>query len=88
MASSGHIAGIINPVASKKGAYWVNETGQPAAMAPEEWRERAERHEGSWWTDWTGWLGERSGEIVNVRAVGSKLHPPIADAPGTYVLEK
>ena len=31
MASSGHIAGIINPVASKKGAYWVDETGRPAA---------------------------------------------------------
>ena len=36
MASSGHIAGIINPVASKKGAYWVEETGQPAAK-PEEY---------------------------------------------------
>ena len=33
MASSGHIAGIINPVASKKGAYWVDETGRPAARA-------------------------------------------------------
>ena len=87
MASSGHIAGIINPVASKKGAYWVDETGRPAAT-PEEWLERAERHEGSWWTDWIAWLGERSGEKVKAPAVGSKRHPPITDAPGTYVLEK
>ena len=87
MASSGHIAGIINPAASKKGAYWVNETSQPAGR-PEEWRGQAERRDGSWWTDWTAWLGERSGEISNARAVGSKLHPPITDAPGTYVLEK
>jgi polyhydroxyalkanoate synthase len=87
MASSGHIAGIVNPVASKKGAYWVDETGELAAT-PEDWRQRAERHEGSWWTDWTTWLGERSGEKSKARAVGSKSHPPIADAPGTYVLEK
>jgi polyhydroxyalkanoate synthase subunit PhaC len=87
MASSGHIAGIINPVASKKGAYWVDETGRPAP-GPEEWRERAERHEGSWWTDWTAWLGERSGELSGARAAGSELHPPMIDAPGTYVLEK
>ena len=87
MASSGHIAGIINPAASKKGAYWVDETGQSAAK-PEEWLERAERHEGSWWTDWIAWLGERSGEKIKAPAVGSKLHPPITDAPGTYVLEK
>ena len=87
MASSGHIAGIVNPVASNKGAYWIDETGQPAAT-PEEWREQAERHEGSWWTDWTAWLGARSGETSKARGVGSALHPPITDAPGIYVLEK
>ncbi len=87
MASSGHVAGIINPVASKRGAYWVDETGEPAAT-PEEWQERAARHEGSWWADWTSWLAERSGGKSKASAVGSRLHPPIADAPGTYVLEK
>ena len=30
----------------------------------------------------------RSGEKVKPPPVGSKAHPPLADAPGTYVLEK
>jgi polyhydroxyalkanoate synthase len=87
MASSGHIAGVINHPAARKGAYWVNEAGRPPATA-EEWLEEATRHDGSWWSDWIGWLGERSGEMVEVPAVGSAAYPPITDAPGTYVLEK
>jgi polyhydroxyalkanoate synthase subunit PhaC len=87
MASSGHIAGIINHPAARKGAYWVSEAGRPPATA-EEWLEGATRHDGSWWSDWIGWLGERSGEMVEAPAVGSAAYPSITDAPGTYVLEK
>jgi polyhydroxyalkanoate synthase len=86
MASSGHIAGIINPP-GRKGAYWTNEATPPPAT-PEEWLEGATRHDGSWWTDWIAWLGTRSGKKVNPPPVGSEAHPPLADAPGTYVLEK
>ena len=86
MASSGHIAGIINPP-GRKGAYWTNEATPPPAT-PEEWLEGATRHDGSWWTDWIAWLGTRSGKKVKPPPVGSEAHPPLADAPGTYVLEK
>jgi polyhydroxyalkanoate synthase len=87
MASSGHIAGIINPAASRKGTYWVNDAPTPAPT-PQAWLGNATRHDGSWWTDWVAWLGERSGGMVKAPSVGSKAHPPLADAPGTYVLEK
>jgi polyhydroxyalkanoate synthase len=84
LASSGHIAGIINPPGGK-GAYWTNdaEVGTPA-----QWRETAERHDGSWWADWAAWLAERSGAKAEVPSLGSNAHPPLADAPGSYVLEK
>ena len=59
-ASSGHIAGIINPPGGK-GAYWTRETGDAAASSPEQWLQSASRHEGSWWPDWTAWLSARSG---------------------------
>ena len=85
LASSGHIAGVINHPGPKKGAYWVNE--EPAD-SPEAWRDTATKHDGSWWTDWIAWLGERSGAEVEPPSVGSKTHPPIMDAPGRYVLEK
>jgi polyhydroxyalkanoate synthase len=84
-ASSGHIAGVINHPGPKKGAFWVNE--EPAT-SPEAWLDASTRHEGSWWTDWVGWLGERSGEKVKPPPVGSEAHPPVMDAPGSYVLEK
>jgi polyhydroxyalkanoate synthase len=86
MASSGHIAGVINHPGPRKGAYWINE--EPAD-SPEAWLDGATKHEGSWWTDWVGWLGQRSGRKVKApTTVGSAIHPPLMDAPGSYVLEK
>jgi polyhydroxyalkanoate synthase len=85
LASSGHIAGIINPPGGK-GAYWTNEYAQ--ADTPEHWRAAAQRHDGSWWPDWFAWLASRSGEMVAPPTVGSEAHPPLQDAPGSYVLEK
>jgi polyhydroxyalkanoate synthase len=87
MASSGHIAGIINHPAGRKGAFWTNDT-TPPPETPEAWLEGATKHEGSWWTDWIAWLGERSGDEVAPPPLGGESHPPLADAPGTYVMEK
>ncbi|MBV8611943.1 MAG: class I poly(R)-hydroxyalkanoic acid synthase [Singulisphaera sp.] len=86
MASSGHIAGIVNPPGGK-GAYWVTEPGV-SATDPQQWQQVAARHDGSWWTDWTSWLSERSGGMVPPPTLGNDAHPPLRDAPGSYVLEK
>jgi polyhydroxyalkanoate synthase len=86
LASSGHIAGIVNPPGGK-GCYWVTEPGI-RAPDPQQWLKAAARHDGSWWTDWATWLSERSGRRVVPPPMGSGAHPPLADAPGTYVLEK
>jgi polyhydroxyalkanoate synthase subunit PhaC len=86
LASSGHIAGIINPPGGK-GNFWINEADPPPPTAA-EWRQGATRQDGSWWTDWTAWLAARSGKKGKPPAMGSAAHPPLADAPGTYVLEK
>ncbi len=84
LASSGHIAGIINPPGGK-GAFWTNDA---RAETPEEWRAGATRHDGSWWTDWGAWLAKRSGKQRRPPSVGSNSHPPLQDAPGSYVLAK
>jgi Poly(3-hydroxyalkanoate) synthetase len=86
LASSGHIAGIINPLGDK-GTYWSNDAGEPGATA-QAWGEKATAHSGSWWTDWTSWLAERSGRKGKPPALGSATHLALADALGTYVLEK
>ena len=84
LGGSGHIAGVINPPTKGRG-YWLNE--KPAKTAA-QWFEGAEQQKGSWWTDWLEWLQARSGEQVPPPSMGSKKHPPITTAPGTYVLEK
>jgi polyhydroxyalkanoate synthase subunit PhaC len=87
LASSGHIAGIINPPGGK-GNYWIREIKDADASSPEQWLQSAPKHEGSWWPDWSAWLSARSGKKGEPPSVGSNKHPPLADAPGTYVLEK
>jgi polyhydroxyalkanoate synthase len=83
VGGSGHIAGIINPPSKGRG-YWSND--QPAATA-DEWLAGATHHSGSWWTDWVQWLRPRAGERVPPPSVGSAANPPLAPAPGSYVLE-
>ena len=87
LASSGHIAGIINPPGGK-GAHWTRAAGDVAADTAQRWLQGASRHEGSWWPDWAAWLAARSGTKGKPPAIGSADHPPLQDAPGSYVLEK
>ncbi len=84
LGGSGHIAGVINPPIKGRG-YWTNDN---AVKNAEQWFEGAEHHKGSWWNDWQEWLNTRSGEQIAAPAVGSKAHPALVAAPGTYVLEK
>jgi polyhydroxyalkanoate synthase len=84
VGGSGHIAGVINPPSKGRG-YWTND--KPAGSA-DDWFAGAEHHDGSWWTDWVAWLHPRSGERGAPPAMGSATYPPLAPAPGTYVLEK
>ena len=89
LASSGHIAGMINPPSKEKGRHWVNEEGDAGDYATaEEWHENATEHEGSWWTDWVAWLNKRSGKKVDPPKMGGDDYSPIENAPGTYVRER
>jgi polyhydroxyalkanoate synthase subunit PhaC len=84
LSSSGHIAGIVNPP-SPKSSYWTNDKLGPD---PERWLSGATRHQGSWWEDWSLWIEERAGARRQPPPMGTDVYAPIADAPGTYVLEK
>ncbi|MBV9558981.1 class I poly(R)-hydroxyalkanoic acid synthase [Bradyrhizobium sp.] len=83
LAGSGHIAGVINPPASRKYQYWTNENIRDVSLA--DWMKAADEHKGSWWPDWRGWLGQIDSEEVEARSVGGDALPPIEDAPGSYV---
>ena len=85
LGASGHIAGIINPPEGGKYGYWTGPVGEGQDAAA--WLAAAERHEGSWWTDWHAWQRRRAGgKKVPARIPGAGALSPIEDAPGAYVL--
>ncbi len=84
LSYGGHIASVINPPSAGKGFYFTNESDTTDS---DQWLETAKRQEGSWWCDWTEWLCAHSGDRVPVRALGNADYPPLAPAPGTYVVE-
>ena len=59
LSTSGHIAAIVNPPGNEKASFRVNPAGNPAGT--DEWMAGAEKQQGTWWTDWVGWLGRALG---------------------------
>jgi polyhydroxyalkanoate synthase len=85
LSTNGHIASLVNPPSNPKSTFQV---AQETPADPEEWLASAEKVTGSWWPDFAAWLGERSGdEVPAPEALGSTPHPPLEDAPGSYVRE-
>lgn len=87
LSSSGHILGIVNPpVKPPKRSYWVAPAHRTDTA--EGWRNGAQEHQGSWWEDWMAWLKPQAGELVDAGPVATDAYPALAEAPGTYVLER
>jgi polyhydroxyalkanoate synthase subunit PhaC len=85
LGGSGHIAGVVNPPSKKKYGY---RTADRYPACARDWLKRAERHEGSWWPHCATWLARYGDAKVGAPQPGSNEFPPLADAPGRYVLEK
>ncbi len=82
LSTSGHIAGIVNPPGPKP-KHWTNDA-RPADA--EAWKAGARLQEGTWWEDWAEWIAAQGGPLVAPPSeLGSKEHPPIEAAPGSYV---
>jgi polyhydroxyalkanoate synthase len=83
LGGSGHIAGIVNPPAAQKYAYWTNDSMPETA---DEWFAGAKQTPGSWWSDWQGWISRRNGkDMVPARTPGDGLKV-LGDAPGSYAM--
>jgi len=83
LGKSGHIAGIVNPPAANKYGYFTG--GDIHGLEPEQWFDKTEEHEGSWWLDWHEWLKRFGEDMVPARTPGAGGHDPLEDAPGAYV---
>ncbi|MGO9171530.1 MAG: PHA/PHB synthase family protein [Rhodomicrobium sp.] len=86
LAGSGHIAGVINPPAKPKYMHWIlGDADVKALPSVEAFLSKAQEFAGSWWPDYSKWLGNLSGGQVPAREPGGGVFTPIEDAPGSYV---
>jgi polyhydroxyalkanoate synthase len=86
LSNSGHIAALVNPPSNPKANFQTSDNNVPDA---DEWLKPARSESGSWWPDYSNWLGERSGgEKEAPAALGAPGFPAVEAAPGTYVFDR
>ncbi|MGS0684641.1 PHA/PHB synthase family protein [Nakamurella sp. GG22] len=86
LANTGHIQTLVCPPNNPKSRYWV---GPEPGADPDAWKAAAEERKGSWWEHWAKWIIARSdGTTRAPTRLGSNSYPALADAPGSYVLER
>ncbi|MGU9950837.1 MAG: hypothetical protein ACNYPH_00700 [Gammaproteobacteria bacterium WSBS_2016_MAG_OTU1] len=86
LSAGGHIAGIVNPPAIKKGWHKTT-TAATLAGDADKWNNAATSHNGSWWDHWLAWLGKNNGS-KKVAAPKNKVMcvmRQIEPAPRSYV---
>jgi len=85
LASSGHVAGVINPPHKKKYGYWTNPN---KLKNPDNFLKKATFHQGSWWNDWVEWLKKYSGKLLSMNHLNHNVQKIIENAPGSYVKDR
>ena len=91
LTSGGHNVGIVSEPGHPRRHYRVATREAGARYVdPDRWLERASEKEGSWWPEWVAWLDARSGSAVPPPSMGApgEGYAPLADAPGSYVLQE
>jgi polyhydroxyalkanoate synthase len=88
LTSGGHNAGIVSPPGHPRRHYQLLKSAAGEHRVDQDaWLAAAPDYPGSWWPAWQEWLAARSGVPVNPPAMGIRGRI-VAEAPGTYVLEK
>jgi polyhydroxyalkanoate synthase len=86
LSTSGHIASMVNPPDNRKAAF---RTAPSNPASADEFMAVAEMVPGSWWLDYSSWLGERSGgQRKSPRQLGREGYQVQGPAPGTYVHDR
>jgi polyhydroxyalkanoate synthase len=89
LATGGHNAGIVSEPGHDARSFQVmTRKADDRYVDPETFLAQAPQKHGSWWPEWVAWLAAGSGESVDPPKMGAADHAPLADAPGTYVLQQ
>ena len=90
LTNGGHNAGVVSEPGHAHRHYRVATRAETDRhLDPETWLILTAPKEGSWWPEWVRWLESRSGALAAPPPMGAPHRglSPIADAPGTYVLQ-
>jgi polyhydroxyalkanoate synthase len=91
LTNGGHNAGIVSEPGHDQRHYRIATKREADRYRdPETWYAENDPHPGSWWPAWIEWLDRHSGAAVAPPPLGApqKGYPPLADAPGSYVLQR
>jgi polyhydroxyalkanoate synthase len=90
LTAGGHNAGIVSEPGHPHRSYQIATHKEGSRHPdPDAWQASAPRQEGSWWPAWQAWLEAHSSGPVGLPSMGATDggYPPLADAPGVYVLQ-
>lgn len=90
LTSGGHNAGIVSEPGRAHRHYRTGvQRTDDCVQDPDRWVDATEPRDGSWWPEWAAWLDRQSApDRVPPPALGGPGHPPLMDAPGSYVLQR
>ncbi|MDN5869506.1 MAG: hypothetical protein L0H73_02105 [Nitrococcus sp.] len=91
LTSGGHNAGVVSEPGHPRRVYQIADKQADAPyVGPDRWFAEVSERQGSWWLEWRAWLVEHSSGQVEPPALGAseRGYPPLADAPGRYVLQR
>jgi len=90
LTTGGHNAGIVSqPGRLHRSFQCLTRVRGERYLDPDQWLSTALQQDGSWWPEWLRWLIGHSGSLGPNPEMGAadRGYPPLADAPGSYVLQ-
>ncbi|NWJ47677.1 MAG: polyhydroxyalkanoic acid synthase [Chloroflexi bacterium] len=90
LTSGGHNAGIVSEPGHPRRSFQIAEHPSGSKyIDPDTWKASIPVQKGSWWLKWQEWLTLNSSGLVTPPVPGGSHYcfTPLADAPGTYVLQ-
>ncbi len=93
LTKGGHNGGIVSEPGHRDRHYRIGFRPADALYTdPDSWVAAHDTKDGSWWPEWSAWLGKAQGSDTMVAppqmGAPDKGYPPMEAAPGTYVFRK
>jgi polyhydroxyalkanoate synthase len=89
LASGGHNVGVVSEPGHRNRHFRIaRRVDGDTYVTPDDWAAATPVQEGSWWPAWSHWLDAAGSGRTEPPQMGAPRYPPLAPAPGSYVLER